>query len=199
MHLSGHPIFCLNDKNLYICHHLGWNIRTQVYVLRCSSEEESKIKIQHQWEGFFGRLVLNCLILLYTFETQGLCFGKPLPFLLLILLGFANVPRTYGSAAGQAVCKAQVVPKGNRMREWKVCEGREQMPGYLLRVFMFIPSLPCFIPSGEHVWIISVSLMSANTVPGTWEGTDSFGWISDPLTLPRGLLLSFFFNNVEIY
>lgn len=60
-------------------------------------------------------------------------------------------------------------------------------------------SLPCYIPPGEHVWIISGSLMSANTVPGTWQETDSFGWISDPLTLPWGLRLSFFFNNTEIY
>ena len=60
-------------------------------------------------------------------------------------------------------------------------------------------SLPCYIPSGEPVWIISVSLVSANTVPGIWEENDSLGWISDPLTLPWGLLLSFFFDSIEIY
>lgn len=78
------------------------------------SEEESKNQDSASLRGVlwdFAVELFNPLTLL----SEGSSSGKPLLFLLLILLGFANMLRAYGSAAGQAVCKAQVVPKENRI------------------------------------------------------------------------------------
>lgn len=113
----------------------------------------------------FSIELLNPLTIL-SHQTRGSSFKKLLPFLLLTLLGFANMPRAYGSAAGLAVCKAQVLTKENRI--WvcgKSWESRTQMPwrssvGVCVHIFSLVCSLKRIMPE------LPVFPRSPNTVPG---------------------------------
>ena len=88
LHVSGHPISCLNNENLCTCplSRLKYKDsgKSSQMLFRGRNQDSASMR------GLLWGLLLICLILLNTFETQGLCYGKTSPFSAFDSLGFCK-------------------------------------------------------------------------------------------------------------